>query len=70
VTAKYNQGTTEETTVLQNLTFSIYHNEKIGVLGRTGAGKSSIIKLFWLSLTPDSGEILVDGINIVETDLK
>ncbi|XP_033217281.1 probable multidrug resistance-associated protein lethal(2)03659 isoform X2 [Belonocnema kinseyi] len=48
-------------TVLQNLSFSIEPKEKIGIVGRTGAGKSSLLSaLFRLAYL--EGEIYIDGI--------
>lgn len=49
-------------TTLHGLTFSIKPKEKIGVVGRTGAGKSSLISsIFRLALV--DGDIIVDDIN-------
>jgi len=56
--------------VLKNLNFEVRPGEKIGVVGRTGAGKTSLIKMFWRCLDPCEGEIFIDGKNIMETDLK
>lgn len=67
VTARY--GTDSEA-VLKNLDFKVRPGEKIGIVGRTGAGKSSLIKLFWLSLFPSEGSVTVDGIDITRVDLK
>ncbi|KAK5646881.1 hypothetical protein RI129_005345 [Pyrocoelia pectoralis] len=54
--------------ILKNLTFSISSLEKVGIVGRTGAGKSSLINaLFQLSDT--SGSILIDGIDIKKIGL-
>lgn len=54
--------------VLHNLNFVIEPKEKVGIVGRTGAGKSSIINaLFQLSDT--EGAIVIDGINISDIGL-
>lgn len=47
VSARYNEKADD---VLSNLTFEIKPREKIGIVGRTGAGKSSMTKLFWRCL--------------------
>ncbi|KAG6918643.1 hypothetical protein DXG01_012762 [Tephrocybe rancida] len=55
--------------VLRGLSFQIRGGEKIGVVGRTGAGKSSLA-LTLLRLVEYSGSIIVDGIDIAELGLK
>lgn len=48
--------------VLKNLTFTIGSTEKIGIVGRSGAGKSSVIAALF-RLTEPEGKILIDGID-------
>ncbi|WP_017296035.1 ABC transporter ATP-binding protein [Geminocystis herdmanii] len=50
--------------VLKNLNFTIKSGEKIALVGPTGAGKSSIIRLLCRLYEPTHGRILVDGIDI------
>lgn len=52
----------DEPSVLKNLTFTVNAREKIGVVGRTGAGKSSIIGALF-RMTECSGVIRIDGID-------
>lgn len=47
--------------VLQNLNLSILPGEKIGVIGRTGSGKSSLLQLLFHLERPSEGEIRIDG---------
>lgn len=47
--------------VLKNINFSIPRGKIIGVLGKNGTGKTTLIKLINDLLTLDSGEILIDG---------
>jgi ABC-type multidrug transport system fused ATPase/permease subunit len=57
--------------VLNNLTFTVKPQEKVGILGRTGAGKSSLAAaLFRMVENPAcSGSILIDGIDVKEVGL-
>lgn len=50
--------------VLQDLDFTIRPGEKVALVGPTGAGKSSIIRLLSRLYEPSRGRILVDGIDI------
>ncbi|WP_449417052.1 ABC transporter ATP-binding protein [Phormidium nigroviride] len=52
--------------VLKDLDFTIRPGEKVALVGPTGAGKSSIIRLLCRLYEPTSGRILVDGIDIRE----
>lgn len=67
VTARYGE---DSEPVLKNLTFTVQPGEKVGIVGRTGAGKSSLIKLFWMSLKPSEGQVLIDGTDVTKVDLK
>ena len=55
---------------LKDLNFTVSPGEKIGIVGRSGSGKSTIIKLFWKYMTPREGQILIDGTDIKKSDLK
>ncbi|MGH2412780.1 MAG: ABC transporter ATP-binding protein [Microcystaceae cyanobacterium] len=50
--------------VLRDLHFTIHPGEKVALVGPTGAGKSSIIRLLCRLYEPTQGKILVDGIDI------
>ncbi|TAF02195.1 MAG: ABC transporter ATP-binding protein, partial [Oscillatoriales cyanobacterium] len=50
--------------VLQDLNFTIKSGEKVALVGPTGAGKSSIIRLLCRLYEPTRGRILIDGIDI------
>jgi len=56
--------------VLSKLTFTIEKGKKIGIVGRTGCGKTSMLKLFWRCLDYQKGDIKIDGKDIKECDLK
>ncbi|BAT53594.1 ABC transporter, transmembrane region [Nostoc sp. NIES-3756] len=52
--------------VIKDLDFVIHPGEKVALVGPTGAGKSSIIRLLCRLYEPTQGRILVDGIDIRE----
>lgn len=61
VCLRYRQGLP---LVLDNLTLTIKSKEKIGIVGRTGAGKSSLVTAILRMVEMESGCILIDGIDI------
>ncbi len=52
--------------VLRDVSFSIGVHEKVAILGGSGEGKTTILKLIMGLLKPDSGKILIDGEDISE----
>lgn len=58
----------EKTPVLKNVSFLIDSGEKVGIIGRIGSGKSTIEKLIMGFYQVDSGNILIDGIDINQLD--
>ncbi|KAH6876396.1 hypothetical protein B0T10DRAFT_414530 [Thelonectria olida] len=56
--------------VLKGLSLKIKHNERIGVVGRTGAGKSSLTLALFRFLETRSGSILIDGLDISKINLN
>jgi ATP-binding cassette subfamily C (CFTR/MRP) protein 1 len=55
---------------LKNLNLIIQPHEKIGVVGRTGSGKSTLCLCVFRILEPSSGKILIDDIDISKIGLK
>ncbi|MFT7144541.1 MAG: ATP-binding cassette subfamily C protein LapB [Alphaproteobacteria bacterium] len=53
---------------LKNVNFKIKAKEKIGLIGRTGTGKSTVLKILMGFYEPDSGQILLDGVEIGQID--
>lgn len=60
----------ENEPVIRDLSFTIEGEKVCALVGHNGAGKSTIIKLLFRLYDPTSGEILVNGINIKEYNLK
>ncbi|KAG2693442.1 hypothetical protein I3760_08G097700 [Carya illinoinensis] len=50
--------------VLKDITLSIQGGEKIGVVGRTGGGKSTLIQVFFRLVEPSGGRIFIDDLDI------
>ncbi|KAF2143052.1 uncharacterized protein K452DRAFT_225934 [Aplosporella prunicola CBS 121167] len=50
--------------VLKQITFKILPGEKVGVVGRTGAGKSSLALALFRALEAEEGKILIDDVDI------
>ncbi|KUF97479.1 hypothetical protein AM588_10006799 [Phytophthora nicotianae] len=67
VVFSYKQGAAS---VLKGLSFNIQNNEKIGIVGRTGAGKSSLTMALFRINELVSGRILIDGIDIATMPLR
>lgn len=55
--------------VLENINVSIEPGEVVGILGGTGAGKSSLVQLIPRLYDATEGEVLVDGINVKDYSL-
>ncbi|XP_048239437.1 multidrug resistance-associated protein 1-like [Haliotis rufescens] len=63
---RYRQG---RDLVLKNITFTVHGGEKIGVVGRTGAGKSSLMLSLFRLVEPTEGAIVIDGVDIADIGL-
>ena len=57
-------GYTEEKMIIHNLSFHAEPGKTIAIVGPTGAGKTTMVKLLMRFYDVSSGEILIDGINI------
>lgn len=55
--------------VLKDLDFGVYPGEKVGICGRTGAGKSSIMTGLYRLSELESGSITIDGLDIADMGL-
>ena len=54
---------------IKNLSFEINPNNTLAIIGHTGSGKSTILNLLMRNIDPDSGEILIDGVNLKDINL-
>ena len=63
-------GYTKDKTIINNFSASINAGQKVAIVGPTGAGKSTIIKLLMRFYDIDSGSIKIDGIDIFDFTRK
>jgi phospholipid/cholesterol/gamma-HCH transport system ATP-binding protein len=56
--------------VLHGVTLSLFRGETLSILGGSGAGKSTVLRLILGLLLPDSGEVLVEGQDISRAPLR
>lgn len=54
--------------IIKNFTLTVKKGEKIAIVGQTGAGKTTIVKLLMKFYDIDSGSIKIDGVDIDEYD--
>ena len=54
--------------VLDNINIRIPAGMKVGIVGRSGSGKSTLTKLIQRLFLPDSGRILIDGVDIAQVE--
>ncbi|AZT90503.1 energy-coupling factor transporter ATPase [Caldicellulosiruptor changbaiensis] len=62
----YGYKTPFEKKVLSNMNLTISKGEFIGIIGKTGSGKSTLVQLMNGLLIPQRGDVIVDGINTKE----
>ena len=60
--------TSEGGKVLDNINLRIPAGMKVGIVGRSGSGKSTLTKLIQRLFLPDSGRILIDGVDIAQVE--
>ncbi len=57
----YPTGNSDETEVLDNISFDVQEGEFLSILGPSGCGKTTLLKIIAGLLEPDEGEVLIDG---------
>jgi ATP-binding cassette subfamily B protein len=55
---------------LHDISFTLHKGERIALVGSNGSGKTTLVKLLLRLYDASEGEILMDGVNIKEYDLK
>ena len=55
---------------IENIAFELSQGMSLGIFGKTGSGKSTIAGLATAFLNPNSGQVLIDGIDLSKVDLK
>ncbi len=58
------------TIALKDLSFKVRPGETLAIIGRTGCGKSTILNLLMRNVEPDSGKILIDGVDLKDLNLS
>jgi len=58
----------ESGNVLQNMSLEIPAGMKVGIVGRSGSGKSTLTKLIQRLYLPETGRILIDGVDIAQVE--
>jgi len=55
---------TSSTNILNNTSIEIFKGDKIGIIGKSGTGKTTLVSIILGLIKPTSGEILIDGTNV------
>lgn len=61
--------TADDEVIVKNISFAAKKGQTIGILGSTGAGKSTVMNLLCRFVDATDGEVLVDGINVKDLNL-
>lgn len=60
----YAEGLPDESIALEDISFEINDNQFVGIIGHTGSGKSTLVQHLNGLLKPNSGQIVVDGVEL------
>ena len=66
----YSEGMPYQTIALEDISFEIADGSFVGIIGHTGSGKSTLIQHLNGLLKPNSGTILVDGLDITDASVS
>jgi ATP-binding cassette subfamily B protein len=64
------EGQGEGESVLQNISFQVKPGQTVAIVGQTGAGKTSLVKLINRTYDATQGQILVDGVDVRDWNLS
>ena len=56
--------------VIHNMSFTLEKGERVAIVGKSGSGKTTILKLMTGMLIPQSGKILFSGVDLSEINIK
>jgi ATP-binding cassette subfamily B protein len=70
VSFSYGNGNSSKTPILNNISFMIKPYQRVALVGPTGCGKTTLVKLLLRLYEPQKGQILIDGIDIREYPLQ
>ncbi len=68
--AKLSRKATESTQVTNNVSFTLARGETLGIVGETGAGKSTVGRLVLRMIDPDAGSVHFNGNDVLAMDKK
>lgn len=63
----YGAGLPHESVALDDVSFRIEDGEFVGIIGHTGSGKSTLLQHLNGLLKPDSGSVIIDGVDITDS---
>ena len=56
--------------VLKGVDFEVGKSEVVSIMGASGAGKSTLLQILGTLSTPDSGSLIIDGVDVLKLDSK
>ncbi len=56
--------------VLKDITFNIPQGQVVSIVGASGAGKTTLLQILGTLLRPDTGDVFIDGENVLQYDVK